>query len=151
MNVPGAPLDWHSASSRVAAMLSSLVPTFDIDVPDSVIGFISAWLLFTLTERLKHRRRLRLVRRSLVAELRQAELTLSSMVAKFAAGMADVSRGIKEWRWLVREGMWDRYTGFTEADIAKFSGGKESAQKLSDLSECRRHSRWDSGRLGGHG
>lgn len=46
-----------------------------------VIGFLSAWLLFELTERRRRQLAQQAMRRALLAELRQAELVLSGILS----------------------------------------------------------------------
>ena len=49
-----------------------------------LVGFISAWLLFELTERRRIRLAHRELRRALVAELENAEVLVSTIVVKYA-------------------------------------------------------------------
>jgi hypothetical protein len=72
-----------------------------------VIGFLVAWALFELTERRKVRLAQQALRVALVAELRHAEILLSSIVGKYsytATTPHDVAAFAAEVRWFAKEG-----------------------------------------------
>jgi hypothetical protein len=69
-----------------------------------IIGFLFAWGVFELTE---HRRRTRaqaVARRTLVAELGQAELVLSAIVFNLSIGTDHVADAVQELRWILQLG-----------------------------------------------
>ena len=67
-----------------------------------LVGFITAWLLFELTERRRIRLAQRELRRALLAELENAEVLVSSIVGKYARlckSKEDVALVASEIRW----------------------------------------------------
>jgi hypothetical protein len=72
-----------------------------------VIGFVTAWVLFELTERRKVRLAQQALRKGLLAELRHAEVLLSTIVGKYsytADTPEDIASFAKEIRWFAKEG-----------------------------------------------
>lgn len=73
----------------------------------ALVSFAFAWILFELTERRKVRLAQRALREALIAELRHAEVLLSSIVGKYAHVAntpEEVASTARELRWFVEAG-----------------------------------------------
>lgn len=95
----------------------------------AVVGFLSAMLAFELQERRKRRIAQAATRRTIVAELRQAELNLSLTVFTSSYGAEDVEQGIKEVRWFLDVGL--ERARFTGADPSL--GQREQLERFRNL------------------
>jgi hypothetical protein len=69
-----------------------------------VVGFFAAWLTFEWTERRRRALALQALRRGVRAELRQAEVTLSSILITVSTGAKDTTRAAQGVRWFLDEG-----------------------------------------------
>jgi hypothetical protein len=89
----------------MSELISFLRETFDFVKWENVslpLGFISAWLLFELTERRRVRIGQRELRRALLAELENAEVLVCTFVCKYARfckSEADIAAVAEELRW----------------------------------------------------
>lgn len=90
-------------------------------IPGAVLGFITAWVLFELTEWRRRRLDRRELRRALVAELKNVEVLLSTIVGKYAylaTTPEDVSRTASTIRWFLKTGRQRASdTGVSVADL----------------------------------
>jgi hypothetical protein len=112
-----------------------------IAVTGPILGFVTAWILFEITERRKARRAQAAMRAAILGELRDAELLLSNIVLGYAFGVpasADTQRAVKELRWLLApergkvEGVgFFEATGTTEAALQPLRG--RSDQEVAAL------------------
>src|SRR5262245_38908451 len=116
-------------SARHQGVWSLLAP-----LAGSVVGFISAWLLFEFTERRKVRMAHDALRQALIAELEHAEVLLASNTGKYAHCVStpeEVKRVAAEIRWFVNIGA-DR---LKEAGVGRLPGGAERSERLAALSD----------------
>jgi hypothetical protein len=65
----------------------------------AVIGLLSGWGLFEITEARKRRVQAENIRRMIVVELRGAEVVLNTLVCKLSAALNDDTRFVAEMRW----------------------------------------------------
>lgn len=89
--------------SSLLATLNSLAS----ETAPMLVGFISAWLLFEVTERRRARASQRELRGALVADLENAEALTSSIVFKYAwicQSKEDVAAVAREIRWFLDAG-----------------------------------------------
>jgi hypothetical protein len=96
----GFDCDWDRF--LVALKQSGLQPVWILLT--ALVSFVSAWILFELTERRKVRLAQKALREALIAELRHAEVLLSSIVGKYAHlanTPEEVASTAKELRWFV--------------------------------------------------
>lgn len=91
-------------------LISSLLATLDSLASNTVpilVGFISAWFLFEVTERRRAQRSQRELRLALVAELENAEVVASTIVSKYARfsqSKEEVAIVAREIRWFKKVG-----------------------------------------------
>lgn len=100
-----------------------------------VIGFISGWGLFEVTEFRRRTVQKGAVRASLLSELRQAEVTLAVIVVQRSWGAPDARRAVGEWRWLVDDGRKHFSLASIEvpAELAERTRGKTDDEIVSIL------------------
>jgi hypothetical protein len=70
----------------------------------TVIGFLTAWGVLQLTERRRRNRAQAVTRRAVVAELRHAELVLSSIIVSLSIGTDTVADALRELKVLLEIG-----------------------------------------------
>ena len=70
----------------------------------TVIGFLAAWGVMQLTERRRRKRAQAVTRRAVVAELRHAELVLSSIIVNLSIGTDTVADALRELKVLLEIG-----------------------------------------------
>jgi len=69
-----------------------------------IVGFLSAWVLFELTEFRRRRIQKRTYRKALVAELDNLEIFLSTLLIRFSYGVGEPDQAVAELRWYLKEG-----------------------------------------------
>lgn len=84
----------------LARVIDALAPAAQI-----VVGFLIAFIMFELQEWRRREVQKRAIRVSLRAELESVEVILNSMVTKFAVGVGDLDRAVKEFRWYLTESL----------------------------------------------
>jgi hypothetical protein len=70
-----------------------------------LLGFISGWGLFEVSEYRRRRRQQRTIREALKAELSNMERILNGQMITFAYGTINPDRGVQEMRWYFSEGL----------------------------------------------
>jgi hypothetical protein len=93
----------------------------------AVVGFLSALVAFEVQEHRKRSITQNATRRTLLAELRQAELNLSMAVFTASLGAEDVDRGVKEVRWFLDVGL----------ERARFTGTEPLPEQREQLERFR--------------
>jgi hypothetical protein len=90
----GATLAFHGGQGVSAAAAHPIL--------GPIAGFLTAWLIFELTERRRSRMARNAIRTAVVGELRHVELLLANMVVGYAWGPTGtgVDRAVREVRWL---------------------------------------------------
>lgn len=85
----------------------------------TLVGFVSAWILFELQEFRKQGFAGDAARQSLIEELKFLEVQLSLSVIKCANQSGIIDKGVKEFRWTFKEGFArSRTQGFTPEELS---------------------------------